>query len=357
MVTKKKTTAKTTIKDKILKHPQLPWAVAVLFIGAFVGTMVHGLSWSQNFQGEDRFVANGQTWIPVKGEPLAIKVLTDPTCGAACDPTSSLAVLRQNISPALVTETIDVTSKEGRKLVEDFAVKSIPQYIFDTGIAKIKAADGSLFIDNLPPGFFTEKDGLYHLNNTSVGFRVGKFIEDPEFADLDTEPKKGSGPVTVVEFTDYQCPFCRRLHDQNKDLITQLIAENKITYVLKDFPLNFHADAVDYAHAVANCALKEGGQDAYWTMNSYIFDQTDQWSNKGDAGRDFLVAKVNELGFDISACLADANTKAEIGADQAEGQLYGVSGTPALFIGGQVMPGAIGPDVFAGAVEAELKKQ
>ena len=365
----KKTTTKTTkmtksqpkkvttkaINKALTTPSMLPWGLAVLFLGAFVGTLFYGLSWSQKISGETMFVANGQTWMPVAGEPMELLVLNDTNCGAACDPAGSIAVLRQNITPALITETVEVSTPRGQELVAIFDIKSVPQYFFGEGLAQLKADDGTNFIDNLPEGFFVNQDGLYHLSNTQVGFRVGAFIEDPEFADLDTEPSKGTGPVTVVEFTDYQCPYCKRLHDQNKDLIARLISEDKITYILKDFPLNFHTEAVDYAHAVANCTLREGGQDAYWSMNKTIFDDTEQWSGKGDAGKSFLIAKASDLGVDINSCLEDPTVKTEIDADQAEGYLYGVSGTPALFIGGQVMPGAIGPDVFENAVNTELK--
>ncbi len=83
----------------------------------------------------------------------------------------------------------------------------------------------------------------------------------------------------------------------------------------------------------------------------------DTWSGKGDAGKQFLVdyAK-NDLGLDLETCLADPSTNAEVQADVAEGAKYGVSGTPALFIGTQIMPGAIDAATFEKAVNEEAGK-
>ncbi len=300
-------------------------------------------------------VMDGHTWIPVAGEPIEVSVLHDGACSQNCQ--AGIGALRANITPAIIQKDVDINSAEGKALASKFDIESIPQFIFGNGLATFKSQDGSLFIDNLPEGLVTEKDGLYWLQNSGVGLKADKFIKPPQFADLDSEPTKGTGPVQVVEFTDYQCPFCKRLFDNNRELVERLVAENKITYVLKDFPLNFHQDAVNYTHAVASCTKKVGDNDAYWKMHAAIFDNMDTWSGKGDAGKQFLVdyAK-NDLGLDIEACLADPSTNAEVQADVAEGAKYGVSGTPALFIGTQIMPGAIDAATFEKAVNEEAGK-
>ena len=307
--------------------------------------------------GEEFAVFDDKTWIPVPGNPVEVVVLNDSTCGAKCNVKGPVDGLRQMITPALLVRHVDVSEDEAADLISDFDVTSVPQFFLGAGIEKIKDEEsGKTFLD-ASAVILTEHEGLYRLHGEKIGFKVGKFLSAPQFADLGSEPVQGDGKVRVVEFTDYQCPDCKRLHDQNKALIKQLISDDKIEYVLKDFPLGFHAQA-NSAHSAANCALELGGQDQYWSMHDKVFDTQKVWSGKPDAD-DHFASLASDLGIDVGrfeTCMKDPETLAEIKADQAEGSTFGVSGTPALFIGSQVMPGAIGPEAFENAVNAELAK-
>ncbi len=350
----KKASTSKPIQTKGMTMAPIAWIACVFLLGGLVGSFLAEPMMMEKFDEDKAMVVVGdKTWIPVKGKPIELMVLNDRQCTSGCDTTQAIAALKQNISPALIVTEVDVTSEEGQALIQSFDLVSVPQYFFGEGIESLGADDGSKFIDNLPVGVLTEKDDLYHLNGAATGFRPGKFIKAPEFADLDTEPKLGTGPVRVVEFTDYQCPFCKRLYDQNKELIAELVAANKITYIVKDFPLNFHLEAKD-AHKAANCVLRESGQDDYWSMNAEIFRTQKAWSGKGAEARTQMIALADNMGIDITSCMSDPAIEAEMQADLAEGSRFGVSGTPALFIGTQMMPGAIGPDVFRAAVDQEL---
>ena len=81
------------------------------------------------------------------------------------------------------------------------------------------------------------------------------------------------------------------------------------------------------------------------------------WAGKGESAWGVLAGLAKNIGVDITGCNNDTAVQAEINADQAEGAKYGVSGTPALFIGSQVMPGAISAEAFAAAVNKELAAQ
>ncbi len=299
-------------------------------------------------------VYDGKTWIPVNGNPVEVVVLNDSTCGPKCDTGGPINALRTAVTPALLVREVDVSEAEGEALIAQFEFESVPQYILSSGIETIKTPSGALFIEEQAP-VLVEKEGQYLVDGSKVGFDVGKFLTAPVF-ELDQEPVLGSGKVRVVEFTDYQCPYCKRLHDNNAELIERLVAEGKIEYMVKDFPLGFHAEAPG-VHKAANCVLKQLGSEGYYAMSARIFDTQRQWSGKGEAAN----AMMKDLAVDVGAeatiyetCMADPEMDNEINADMAEGQKYGVSGTPALFIGTQVMPGAIGPEAFEAAVESEL---
>ncbi len=307
---------------------------------------------------ENQFATHeGKTWIPVDGNPVELLILNDPTCGSSCNPTQSIATLKQVFTPAMLVRNVDINSEEGSAIKERFGLKGLPAYVLGDGFSTF-TKDGLLALANVQiQAVVQEKEGQYLVDSKKVNFRIGKFIEPPSF-DLAEEPRQGNGKVSVIEFTDYQCPYCKRLHDQNKDLIQRLIKEGKITYYMKDFPLGFHADAM-LAHRAANCALETGDHEKYWSFHDELFDEQATWSKKGDAiNTEFfktLAQKVDLDGESFASCLADKVGDAEIREDMNEGGEYGVTGTPALFIGTQIMPGAIGPDAFEAAVEAELK--
>jgi len=338
-------------------------AFSVFLLGCILGMLSMDAWIFKSFENQKMVVIGNHTWLPVEGQPVELVVLNDKNCGQSCDPASSIASLKQNVSPALIERDVDIYSDEGKKLIAEFDVKTIPQYFFgksvETVMVKVPNKEGVIeeksLVDNLPKEVLTLKGNLYALNNAAIGFPTGKFIKAPAFKDLDTEPKKGTGKIQVVEFTDYQCPYCKRLHDQNKVLIAKLIKEGKITYMLKDFPLGFHAESA-FAHKAANCVLKKSDNETYWKMHDQIFETVSQWSRKGEAAKTHFNKLASGLGVDISDCVDSTEVSKELAEDQQEGAKYGVRGTPALFIGRQMMPGAIGAAAFEKAVNDELGK-
>ena len=134
-------------------------------------------------------------------------------------------------------------------------------------------------------------------------------------------------PVTIVEFSDYQCPYCRKFHNEILPQIQEeYISKGKVRYIFRDFPLSFHKQAVPAAIA-ANCA---GEQGKYWEMNNFLF------ANPGKLSTAKIIPEAESLGLDkakFEACVNDDSKKAEVDADFKAGKKYGVRGTPSLFIG------------------------
>ncbi|HEY5714434.1 MAG TPA: thioredoxin family protein [Candidatus Gracilibacteria bacterium] len=314
-----------------------------------------GSGFSGGGDGKDYHYDGSRTWIAVDGAPVELMVLNDPAC-STCDPTQGIDGLKKATTEALVVSMVDVNTREGKALAEEFQVLAIPTFILGKGFDELEVAGGLKPKEQLA-SVLTEKNGKYLVQSSALGLKPGQYIKQIPFADLDTEPSEGKGKVRVVEFTDFQCPYCKRLHDNNKALIRELIDTGKIEYVMKDFPLSFHLEA-PAMHAVANCTLKAEGQAAYDVMKDYIFEMQATFNKIGaPATQDRLIAQAATLGYDevaIRTCANDPATQAEINGDSLEGRQYGVSGTPALFIGKQLIPGAIGPDTFRQAVESQL---
>jgi len=176
----------------------------------------------------------------------------------------------------------------------------------------------------------------------------------------DNDPFLGSknAPVVVIEFSDYQCPFCRSFW---KDSLSQLKKEyvdtGKARFVYRDYPLSFHPMAASYAQA-AECA---GDQNKYWEMHDKIFGEQEK---KGQGTVQFTVQDVKKWALDIglsadkfNKCLDSEKYKSEVEKDFNDGSVAGVSGTPAFFINGRSIVGAQPYNAFKAIIEEELKRK
>lgn len=110
-----------------------------------------------------------------------------------------------------------------------------------------------------------------HLDGTSAATTVEVATKDEPFLGAE------NAPITMVEFTDYQCPFCKQAFDNNwNQLKKEYIGTGKVKYVVRDFPLGFHPNAEPAAIA-ANCAFEQGGNDAYFAYHDLLFANQTEW--------------------------------------------------------------------------------
>src|SRR5260370_29433371 len=138
-------------------------------------------------------------------------------------------------------------------------------------------------------------------------------------------------PVTIGEFTDCQCPYCKASEATLKQLRDKY--GDKIRLVHMDFPLPFHAHALDAAKA-ARCASDQG---KFWQFHDSLF------ANQSKLAPADLKAEAKTLGMNTTqfdACFDKAKYEGQIRADQAVGEKVGVDGTPAFFIDGRPLTGA-----------------
>ncbi len=155
--------------------------------------------------------------------------------------------------------------------------------------------------------------------------------------------------VTVVEFSDFQCPFCQR----GAEIMTQLKKDygKKVKIAFKHFPLPFHNHAKKAAEA-AICAeeLKKGH---FWKMHDKMFADQSGLDTNG------LVAKAKEIGLkeaDFKKCLESGKFAAAVSKDMEQGKTVGVKSTPTFFVNGQLVNGAQPVEVFKKIIDAELAK-
>lgn len=172
--------------------------------------------------------------------------------------------------------------------------------------------------------------------------------EPPRVAVAATGPSKGpeSAPVTIVEFSDFECPYCVKAEATVKDLLAAY--PGKIRLVYRDYPLPMHARAPKAAEA-AHCAADQG---KYWEMHDKLFASSDQLEPSD------LKAHARGIGLDGAAfdkCLDSGEKAKTVEMHRQAGEEAGVTGTPAFFINGRQLSGAQPIDAFKAIVDEELK--
>jgi protein-disulfide isomerase len=151
--------------------------------------------------------------------------------------------------------------------------------------------------------------------------------------------------ITIVEFTDYQCPYCHRA----QDVIDQVLSRysGKVRFVHLDFPLDGHAGAIPAARA-ARCA---GEQGKFWEYHRSLM------TAPGSLDQADLTARATALRLDeggFGACLSSSRHEEAIQASFRQGEELGVTGTPAYFVNGRMLSGARPLEAFTELIDSEL---
>lgn len=171
-----------------------------------------------------------------------------------------------------------------------------------------------------------------------------------EFNDLKGRPAIGpeNAPVTLVEFSDYHCPFCQRLDGTVKKVIEAY--KDKVRVVWRHFPLDMHAGA-DRTHQASECAHEQG---KFWPFHDKIFSEFKHSWTDADYEK---IAK--ETGLDngkFKSCMQSDASKKKVQEDIVKGKSSGVRGTPAIFLNGILMSGAQPFESYKAAIDEALKQ-
>ncbi len=180
------------------------------------------------------------------------------------------------------------------------------------------------------------------------GAKAPSNIDMDELADDDAFKGDENAPVTIVEWSDYECPFCGRFYSQTLSQIEeQYINTGKVKFVYRDFPLGFHQNAQKAAEA-AECA---GEQGKYFEMHDALFE------SGVEGGVPAFKQYATTIGLDqgdFDSCLDSGKFANEVQADMKAGSAAGITGTPGFIINGQLVSGAQPFSVFQQIIESEL---
>lgn len=176
-------------------------------------------------------------------------------------------------------------------------------------------------------------------------------LKDLKMGHLPVEGNENA-KVTIVEFSDFECPFCGRFYtDTLPSLRKEYIDTGKVKLYFRHYPLSFHPKAVPLAHA-SECA---NDQAAFLKMHDKIFDNAATVATSTD---ETYTQWATELGLDVAAfnsCYQAKTHQAKIDEDFAAGAAVGVSGTPTFYINGKQLVGAQPFAAFKAIIDEELK--
>ncbi|HZF13242.1 MAG TPA: thioredoxin domain-containing protein [Thermoanaerobaculia bacterium] len=241
------------------------------------------------------------------------------------------------------TKAAPVTDADADKFYDENKAQIPPNVTKEQVMPRIKQYLEQQRQNEARQAFYASLDAKYKADYMLEPVRVP--VEAAAYA----APVQGptTAPVTIVEFSDFQCPFCSRLKP-TLDQVKQKYGD-KVRIVFRQYPLPIHNNAPKAAEA-ALCANDQG---KFWEMHDAMF------ADQGGLAPDSLKAKATKIGLkadQFAACL-DADKHAdEIKKDMAAGTAAGVNGTPAMFVNGRFINGAVPIDDITKVIDDELKR-
>lgn len=325
-------------------------ALSIILAGLFVGSLF--VDFVQLISGEgfspwatknhNVLETSGKTWVGYGDPKVTLRVITDKDC-AACDPSEALVWLRR-VVPTLEVTRMDIAEEAGKKVAEQLSVATLPAFIFSKDILHTSFYSQA-------SSLFQSKEGYYLFDMSKIGLPVGRYLELPTITDQDITFGSKDAPVTIVEFSDFECPYCKTFHTNIRTIAASY--GDQVRLVFKHLPLSFHAQAENAALA-SQCAFDQGKFDVY---ADYLFTKQGEWSKTTGLQKfkDYTWwLKLNSRDF--STCLESGKFKEKIANDKSEADRLFIHATPATFINGVFLDGAVSASDIKATIDKELTR-
>lgn len=228
----------------------------------------------------------------------------------------------------------------------------------DTGVAGLKK--GSIGGGRQQVPLFVSTDGKYMILGTpGLGTDILDSTIDPhkeamDIISLDNVPTKGTegAQISVVEYSDFQCPFCQK----GKEMLPEILKEydGKVSISYKQYPLPNHNWAMKAS--IASLCAYEQGNDKFWAFHDKVFDN--QKKIKLESADETFNGYAKEIGLnttEFDKCVASDEMAARVKAEMAEAQAIGVNSTPTFVVNGMKVPGA-NPEGVKSAIDLKLSE-
>jgi protein-disulfide isomerase len=325
------------------------WSLIILLAGLFAGSLfvdaaqfVRGSGYSQkNLNRSEIFSTKDKTWVAYNEPIVGVQVISDDAC-EECDPSEALVWLKR-VLPTISTQKVSYDSEEGKKIIEEFEIRTLPAFVFDKGTDQTELYAQAKEI-------FEPKKEAYVMNTQMLGMPAGKYLSVPEVGEGDAVFGAKDAKVKVVIFSDFQCPYCKVFHTALRDIMKTY--EDKVLFGFNQLPLEeLHPQATNAALA-SECALE---QSKFWEYADELYAKQAEWGNAKDNSRFKEYAR--RLGLNtgqFNECLDTMKFAEKVTEDKASAQSYGISGTPTVFINDQVKSGALTAEQLKADIDAQL---
>lgn len=335
--------------DKKNKKEKNLIALVILLAGFFLGSLfvdmsqlIKGGGISQKIlSNKDVFNLNGKTWVAYSDPIVDVTIVNDDDC-EECNIDEALVWFRK-IIPTILAHKVDYNSAEGEELIDEFGVKSLPVFVFG------KEIEDTEFYAQAQP-LFTQKNEKYILDAVKLGLPAGKYVDTPSINDDSIKVGPDDAKVKLIEFSDFQCPYCQAFHK----IIGEVISTygDDVQLVFKNLPLeSIHPRAKDAALA-AECANEQGKFIEY--ADKLFANQKSWGETTGTKSFSNYAFQIGLNGKDFNSCLADEKYKDRVEADVQEADEFGIAGTPALFIDDVFKSGVVQLDELKEAIDEKL---
>ena len=220
-------------------------------------------------------------------------------------------------------------------LVSGVAIVSTVGFIIFGGLFVKKELAGSGWLENNggdSGNVAADNNKPSAVNNAPQPAAAGDKV-DVKVTSSDHVRGNKNAKITIVEFSDYQCPFCSRFHETMKQVMAKY--PTQVRWVFKHFPLESIHPYAKKAALAAECANE---QNKFWEYTDEIY------TNQTSLNDAYLSTAAKNIGLDtkrFDSCLASSKYASRVAADMSQAQTYGVRGTPGSFINGTVIPGAV----------------
>lgn len=204
--------------------------------------------------------------------------------------------------------------------------------------------------------------GVAGVNTTAAPAAAAPTTGQTTIGNEPLEGDKSKATVAVVEFSDYECPFCKLFYQQSyKELIKTYVDTGKVLWVYRDYTaVSAHNPASVNESIAAECVRKFTNDATYFKYHDYLFEHTGSNGDGIPGGQDAYVAEAVSYGIDKTKfvqCLSDADIAAQVTLDQNEATTIGIGGTPGFLIGKLDQNGNVNGVIVSGAQPVATFKQ
>lgn len=348
-----------------------PWKVMSIVLGLLIVVLLvvigaYFLMQNNTAPVNTNTTNTGNTNTPTgSADAVTLLIVEDPTC-TTCQVDVFADQVKANLINNLEVKKISIETAQGAQILASLELNQVPAYLFSKNIDQ-----RSDWAEQLAGAFIAKSvngEDMYLLNPQFVPNKV--MITEPEILEGAIVYGNENAPVTIYEFSDYECPFCAaaegneemvavmKQRDPNyvaamPDVFKNYIDTGKVKLVFYNMALESLHPKVRVSHEATLCANEQG---KWIEFHDKLFADRTTWTEESDRTA-AMKAYAKDLGLDQAAfdeCLDSNKYSAQIDAELAYGASLGVSGTPAFFVGKNFISGAQGYDVFESLIEAEL---